>query len=72
MNERRPFFDLAGVAMLLGMIAGSAIGGAIGLWLGVDYIVLATGIGILTGGVVGYIGERRAARRRRSSSAEGT
>ncbi len=68
MTERPPFFDLAGVSMLIGIIAGSTIGGAIGLGLGTDWIVLCTVAGVLVGATLGFLGERRAARRRAAAA----
>jgi len=67
MTERRPFFDLAGVSLLLCLMAGSAIGGAIGLSLGQDWMFLVTAIGVVIGVGVGLLGELRAARRRANS-----
>jgi hypothetical protein len=68
MTERPPFFDLAGVSLLLCLMAGSAIGGAIGLGFGEDLMFLVTAIGVIIGLLIGLLGERRAARRRAAST----
>ena len=54
--------------ILLCLMLGSAIGGAIGLGLGEDWMFLVTAIGVLVGLVVGLLGEWRAARRRAAST----
>lgn len=70
MTERPPFSELAGVSLLIGLISGSAIGGAVGLGLGTDWIVVCTVIGVLIGATLGIVGELRAARRRKAHTEE--